>query len=63
MQIIPLGSRQAKRNAFMICIIHNSLNSLLNFYKDNMCPKSTDPKLNNRNTSINVVSFDYFSWK
>jgi len=46
----------------MLCIIHDSLNSLLNFYKDNMCPKSSDPKLNNRNESINLASYSYFPW-
>ena len=36
-QIIDLSPQQARRNAFMLCGIHRSLNSFLAFYKSHMC--------------------------
>jgi hypothetical protein len=62
LQIIKISAKQAKRNAFMICAVHSAMNSMLEHYKDRKCPHSSDPLINNRNKSTNVVSYSYFPW-
>jgi peptidyl serine alpha-galactosyltransferase len=32
-----LGAKQVKRNAYVLCVIHRSLNSALKYYKERMC--------------------------
>eukprot|EP01038_Epipyxis_sp_PR26KG_P011460 gene11460-15352_t len=59
-QNMTLGPQQARRNAFMICVIHRSLNSLLIDYKSKMCSSTS---IINYNKSINVVSNEYWPWR
>ena len=49
---MPMSRMQARRNAFAINIIHRSINMMLHYYKDNMCP----PGYNEEKT-INVVNW------
>ncbi|KAJ1434200.1 hypothetical protein B484DRAFT_394152 [Ochromonadaceae sp. CCMP2298] len=54
---MPLSRVQARRNAFMLCTIHRSINAMVGHYKDVMCDKS---QFVNRNKSINVVAKGFY---
>lgn len=57
MQIIKLGKTEAKRNAFMLCTIHKSINKMVAHYKSVMCSKD---QFVNLNKTINVVVKGYY---
>jgi hypothetical protein len=57
MQIIKLGKTEARRNAFMLCTIHNAINGMVTHYKQVMCGPGEHVNLNK---SINVVSPGYY---
>jgi hypothetical protein len=42
---------QARRNAFILCIVHRSLNAMLRYYKGQMCPNVQY----NQSQSLNVI--------
>lgn len=56
-QIIKLGKTEARRNAFMLCTIHRSINAMLTHYKSIMCPADS---VINHNKTINVVAKGYY---
>lgn len=58
-EIIKYGPKQGRRNAFMLCAIHRSINSMLMYYKTRMCP-GTGSAINT-NKTINLVDGKY--WK
>mmetsp|Transcript_26744 Transcript_26744/g.25617 ORF Transcript_26744/g.25617 Transcript_26744/m.25617 type:complete len:512 (-) Transcript_26744:103-1638(-) len=37
-EIVKLSPKQARRNAFALCVIHRSINAMLEYYKGKMCP-------------------------
>ena len=57
-EIIKLSPRQAKRNAFMLCTIHNALNEAMLDYKTRMCDENNDSI--NYNRSVNAVRNDKY---
>ena len=50
-QIVALAPVQARRNAFILCIVHRSLNAMLRYYKGQMCPNGQY----NQSQSLNVI--------
>jgi hypothetical protein len=56
--VMKMSKQQARRNAFALCTIHNSINSMLKHYKSKMCPPGSFVNLNG---SINVVARDYWN--
>lgn len=54
---MPLNKEQARRNAFMLCAIHKSINAMVTYYKSRMCP---DPAAVNLDKSVNVVDKNYW---
>jgi hypothetical protein len=55
-QIIKLGKTEARRNAFMLCIIHRSLNAAILDYKKRTCGPD---KFINQNKTLNIVMEKY----
>ena len=56
---MPLGKTQARRNAFMLCTIHNAINAMVTHYKSVMCPAGEKVNLDK---TINVVSKEFFPY-
>ncbi len=54
---MPLNQVQARRNAFMLCAIHKSINAMVVYYKQRMCPADATT---NYNKSVNVVDKNYW---
>ena len=57
MQIIKLGRTEARRNAFMLCTVHRSINAMVEHYRAVMCPQD---QYINRNKTINVVAKGFY---
>lgn len=34
---MKLGPTQARRNTFMLCVIHRTINDMIRYYKSKMC--------------------------
>jgi hypothetical protein len=51
-EIMKLGPQQSMRNAFMICVLHRSINAMVTDYKMKMCP---DLKTINLQKSLNMA--------
>lgn len=56
---MPLGKKEARRNAFMLCAIHNAINAMVTHYKSVMC---TNGETVNLDKTINVVSKEFFPY-
>lgn len=54
--IIKLGPQQAKRNAFMLCTLHRSINDMLMYYRLKTCP---DHSKINRNQTESLIAKGY----
>ena len=61
LQIVKLTGKQGRRNAFSINVAHRSINSMVLYYKNKMCPPGTFIETNK---SINVVNWpkDTIKW-
>ena len=56
---MPIGKKQARRNAFMLCTLHNSINAMVTHYKSVMCAGEPNVNLDKK---INVVSKEFFPY-
>ena len=53
-QIMKITVTQARRNAFVISVIHRSMNDMLLYYKRKMCPFSHNI---NNNKTLNAIKW------
>lgn len=53
-EIIPITRKYARRNSFMLCIIHRSINAMLSDFKSRMCVGDKAKEIN-LNTSLNLA--------
>ncbi len=56
-QILPLTREQARRNAFMICVLHRSINAAALYYREKLCPARGQAI--NRTQSVNLATIAY----
>ena len=54
-EIIALTPVQARRNAFVICVLHRSINAMLVYYKRHMCPNGQF----NQTKDLNVIHWPH----
>jgi hypothetical protein len=58
---MPLSKEQARRNAFILCTLHKSINSMLVYYKSKMCGVAAGSSVSvNFEKSVNVVDKSYW---